>query len=165
MPIDPLSVATQGYIINNNPKRLFGITLATLGYIKPRITIEEVTKKKLGGSGGVAVGFKRRKEVRKEEECYDISIMVDLLRINNMRVSKEPVSKKYRNSYIPFNVEIEQLVYKSRKFNLHFLEVATASVIPMIKVENVRLMPIRTIVSSSVSVRTKGVRVTAKRKK
>ena len=80
--IDPISIATQGYIIKEDPKVIFAITVGTLGYIKPEISDEEIIEviRRVGGSGGMGCG--RRKPFRKKKGFYDLKFNVTFCSVN-----------------------------------------------------------------------------------
>ena len=153
-PIDPISIATQGYIINNTPKQLFGITLASLGYIKPGGLEDEIIRRKLGG-GGVSVGFRRSKPLPKKEVFYDLTIRAAFTCVNEENVDQEMVVTEYKDSHMPINVGIDRLVHKNKEIDLRLYEITATTVKPKIKVGSVKLNPIKMAVSSSIEVRKK----------
>ena len=152
--IDPISIATQGYIIKNTPKQLFGITLATLGYIKPG-ELEDEFRRKYGGGSGVAVGFKRSKPLPKKEVFYDLTMSAAFTCVNDKDVDQELVVTEYKDSHMPIKVDIDRLVHKNNEVDLTLYEVTATTVKPKIIVGSVKLNPIRTTVSSSVKIRRK----------
>lgn len=154
--IDPISIATQGYIINNTPKQLFGVTLATLGYIKPGGLDDdvEVIRRKLGG-GGVSVGFRKSKPPPKKEVFYDLTIKAAFTCVNDEDIDQDMVVTKYKDSHMPIKVGVDRLTHKNKEVDLTLYEITVTTVKPKIQVGSVRLNLIKTFVSSSVKVRRK----------
>jgi len=152
--IDPLSIATQGYR-NKQGKCPFPISLATLGLLTPRADVEELVRKRLAGGRGVAIGFKSTVPRRKPEFEYDLTIKAAFRKVNDEEVDQDLVVKRYRDSHKPIEVGIRHLVHRNEEIELGLYEVIATSVRPKIKVDNVKLVPLRTIVSSSIILRNK----------
>ena len=155
MPIDPLSVATQGFIINDSDKIIIPITVATLGWIKPARAITPVgfTKKVVGGasSSGKALSYKSKKPLEKKLEQLDIKICVGLTKINNEEISEEEITKRYLIENEPIAVIITKIRFNEVQYLINIHNVTNMVEQPTVVLDNknIKLLPIKTLVSGS----------------
>lgn len=147
MPIDPISVATQGYVIKNTPKILTGITVATLGYIKPRLETEELIRKIRGGGKSLSYRKSRPKPV---EECsYDLVIQTSFDKINDNLTGEELAKQHYKKTHKKINVDVQNLVYKQTEIEILVTEAGYKQENISINIEKIKVLPIKTFISST----------------
>lgn len=96
------------------------------------------------------------KPVKKEEECrtiLDIRISVSPSKINNTEIDWPEIVKKYHMDYGPITVSVNRAKHEQDEVNVHMQALTSSITIPKICItdRNVKLLPIRTIVSSSLS--------------
>ena len=103
----------------------------------------------------MAIGLKSSVPRRKPEFEYDLTIKAAFRKVNDKEVDQELVVKRYRESHKPIEVDIQHLVHKNERIELGLYEEITYSVKPKIIVDNVKLVPLKTIVLSSIRLRIK----------
>jgi hypothetical protein len=91
---------------------------------------------------------------KKEEECrtvLDVVISAAPTKVNDENVDISETVKRYRMDYGPIEVSVHKAKHQQREININLQAITSSIKIPKICLTNpnIKLLPIRTIVSSS----------------
>lgn len=105
---------------------------------------------------GKSTSFQSVPQKKEEEDCrtiLDIMISVAPSKVNNTDIKWPEIVKKYHMDYGPITVSVNRAKHEQDEVNVHMQALTSSITIPKICItdRNVKLLPIRTIVSSSLS--------------
>lgn len=94
--------------------------------------------------------------LKKEDECrtiLDVVISVTPSKLNNVDIEGHEIVKKYHMDYGPITVSVRRAKHEEDEVNVYVQALTSSISIPKVCVtdRNIKLLPIRTIVSSSLS--------------
>jgi len=123
-----------------------------------------VLPKKVGKS--TAAVARRRKPQLPPEDCrtiLDFIIRAEVEKVNNKPVEHREVEKKYHLEYDPIKVEVQELKHRADDFEVWAYALTSSIVQPKIcPTDKVKLIPIKTIVSSSLEARLRKSKILIK---
>jgi len=115
-----------------------------------------ILPRRVGRSGGQKSSTLRSAYEETCETILDIKISVLLNAINGKHVPANKVEKKYHMRYKPITVSVDDILYKTKKYNISMSNLTSTITVPKVcSSQKVKLLPIKTIVSSSLERRVK----------
>lgn len=122
-----------------------GFSVLCLANLRPRLP------RKVGRSTGMAPARRRPKP---QEDCrvvLDVVITSAIAKVNDKEIDDEEEVKKYHLDYGPIEVTLHKVKHDEKELNVHMQAITSSISIPKVCVTdpNIKLLPIKTIVSSS----------------
>lgn len=122
-----------------------------------------VLPKKVGKSSGIVA---RRKPQLPPEDCrtiLDFVIKAEVESVNDKPIEHEAKEKRYHLEYEPIKVEIHELKHRADDFEVWAHALTSSIVAPKVcPTDKVKLIPIKTIVSSSMEARLRQSKILIK---
>lgn len=121
-----------------------------------------ILPRRVGKSTGrkVNVHAYAQQVIKREKDCeveLEVTIRLTCAKINNKEFTKQKhdvaLVKKYRLRYKPMKVSLLKIKQNKNEFDVHLLNIASTITVPKICISdpNIKLLPIKTIVSGSKS--------------
>ncbi len=102
---------------------------------------------------------RQQQQRQRRREVLDIQIRTALHRVNDKVYDEEHEDdedvKRYKLEYEPFQVEVDRIKHEESELSVYSQDVTSSARIPEIRTDKVKLLPVKTIVSSSSARRQK----------